>query len=159
MPEKASPQAVAAPAKVLIVDDDPVCLTAYKIILSEHFAVETASSGAEALARLAETSFAVVISDMDMPEMNGICLLSKVSEVAPATARFMLTGHGNLKTAMDAVNVSQVSGFFSKNTNPDSLINAVAKAIERYQSERSRPKAAAAKDVLSPEEVAFLTQT
>lgn len=144
--------------KVLIVDDDLVSLTAYKTILQEEFVVESAHSPAQALTKLRREPYAVVIADMVMTDMDGITFLDKVAKASPATLRMILTGHARLETAMTAVNQGHVFGFFSKSCDPDELIAGVRKALDRYHAERRKFRPSTTAEVLSAEEIEFLTK-
>ena len=91
--------------KVLLVDDDQNLLQAAKRHLRKRFAVFTALGGTEGLKLIEqEGPFAVIVSDLSMPGMDGMQFLMRVREAAPNTVRMMLTGHADLHTAMTAVN-------------------------------------------------------
>src|SRR5690349_18950513 len=79
--------------KILFVDDEPQVLDGYRRQLGRKYRTECALGGEEALERIgAEGPFAVVVSDMNMPGMNGIQLLAKIRELAPDSVRMMFTG-------------------------------------------------------------------
>src|ERR1700676_2954967 len=83
--------------KILLVDDDTLILEGYKRSLSREFLMETALGGKPAIKLVAENGpYAVVVSDMRMPEMDGIQLLNKAKAAAPDTVRVMLTGNGDI---------------------------------------------------------------
>lgn len=86
---------------VLFVDDEPNVLRAYSRNLRREFDVTSALSGAEALALMeaAEIDFAVVVSDMQMPGMNGVEFLRQAKGLRPDTVRMMLTGNADQHTA------------------------------------------------------------
>src|SRR5689334_1313952 len=70
--------------KILFVDDEPILLQGYQRLLRKEFPISSAMGGAAGLLMVRhEGPFAVVISDMRMPEMNGVEFLSKVREAAP----------------------------------------------------------------------------
>ena len=121
--------------RILYVDDDPSILAAYKRALHRtDFVVQTALGGEEGLAALAENGpFAVVLSDMRMPGMNGIQFLMKVKERAPDTVRMMLTGNSDLRTAMDAVNEGNIFRFLTKPCEKEVLIDAMTAGIRQHQ--------------------------
>jgi CheY-like chemotaxis protein len=96
--------------KILFVDDEPDVLNGYKRILHREFQVDTAVGGEKALAAIQEHGpYAVVISDMRMPEMNGAQFLARVRGTAPDTVRMLLTGYTDLDAAMQAVNEGNIS--------------------------------------------------
>ena len=103
--------------KVLIVDDEPAVLTAFMIRLSSRFDIQTATSaelGLELVEK--EGPFAVVLSDLRMPGMNGIEFLKCVQERTPDTVRMLFTGHAALDTAIQAINEGRIFRFISYST-------------------------------------------
>ena len=95
----------ASQYKILCVDDEPNILSSLKRMLSlEGFEVFTAESGADALKLLAQHPMNVIISDMQMPQMNGTELLAKVGQQWPQTMRLMLTGASDVSGAIEAIN-------------------------------------------------------
>ena len=121
--------------RVLFVDDEANVLHSIKRRLRKKFSVHTAISGADALEIIKNTSepFAVIVSDMRMPEMSGVQLLSKVREIAPDTVRIMLTGNADQETAIEAVNQGSIFRFLTKPCPPDLLENSIRAAIEQYR--------------------------
>src|SRR5579872_894961 len=120
--------------KVLFVDDDANILSAYQRHLRRHVALDTALGGLEALSRIADGGpYAIVISDMRMPEMNGVEFLTKVRTLAPNTVRMMLTGNADQKTAMDAVNEGCIFRFLTKPCSPETLTQAIDAGMEQYR--------------------------
>ncbi|MGA9668861.1 MAG: response regulator, partial [Terracidiphilus sp.] len=74
--------------KILFVDDEASILQGYRRILHREFSVSTANSGEQGLATIRTAGpFAIVVSDMRMPSMNGAEFLAKVREKAPDTVR------------------------------------------------------------------------
>jgi len=79
--------------KILFVDDEPSVLEGYKRLLGRDVQADTAIGGELGLAAIAETGpYAVVISDMRMPQMDGAQFLAKVRDLSPGTVRLALTG-------------------------------------------------------------------
>ncbi len=90
--------------ELLVVDDEPQMLIAINETLRRSgYSVTTAGSGMEALCRLKERYFQVVITDMRMPEVSGLDLLKKVKTVAPQTPVVLLTAYGTIQNAVDAM--------------------------------------------------------
>lgn len=120
--------------KVLFVDDDANILAGYQRALRKQFRIEVAV-GADAGLTLIERHgpYAVVVSDMYMPGMNGVQFLAKVKEIAPDTVRIMLTGNPDLHTAVEAVHHGHIFRFLVKPCPPDSLAMALQAGIEQYQ--------------------------
>lgn len=120
--------------RVLIVDDDPVVLGVWERALRSLAEVTVADNPRAAFAALFSegVEYAVVVSDMHMPVLNGLQLLIEVGRRCPDTVRIMITSADDQKTAMDAVNAGQVFRFLTKPCRPDVLRAAVAAAIERF---------------------------
>ena len=119
---------------VLFVDDDPQILSAFKRGLRKRFDLKTAEGGAAGLETIDEHGpFAVVVSDQQMPEMDGIAFLRQVKQKSPLTVRMMLTGNADQKTAMDAVNEGHIFRFLTKPCGPEDLAVAVEAAQRQYR--------------------------
>src|SRR5579864_8815 len=120
--------------KILFVDDEPEVLKGYKRILRGDFQLSTALSGEDALAEIGKKGlYEVVVSDMKMPGMNGIQLLSQVRAVAPQTIRVVLTGHADIETAMTAVNEGAVFRFLTKPCPAGVLKKTLTACLMQYQ--------------------------
>lgn len=120
--------------KILLVDDDPNVLSGFQRNLRQRFSVDVASSGLEALEKIgADRHYAVVVADMKMPGISGLDLLVRIKAIAPDTVRMMLTGDGDLKTAIDAVNQGHVFRFLSKPCSTEALIPALEAGLRQYE--------------------------
>jgi putative nucleotidyltransferase with HDIG domain len=120
----------ASQYKVLCVDDEPNILSALRRMLSlEGFEVFTADSGAQALELLARESVNVIISDMQMPGMNGTELLEKIRQQWPHTMRLMLTGASDVSGAIDAINQGAIYRYIAKPWNDGELLSTIKSAI------------------------------
>ena len=118
--------------KILLVDDDVNLLEAMKRNLHEEFNVDFAFNGPNALALVQKTNYAVVLSDMTMPGMDGVTLLSKVKEISPDTTRVILTGNTDLQTAIDAVNKGNIFRFLIKPSAPETIKMTLSACIDQY---------------------------
>jgi response regulator RpfG family c-di-GMP phosphodiesterase len=120
--------------KVLFVDDDANILAGYQRALRKQFHIEVAV-GAEVALKVIERQgpYAVVVSDMYMPGMNGVQFLAKLKEIAPDTVRIMLTGNPDLRTAIEAVHHGHIFRFLTKPCPPESLAMALEAGIEQYR--------------------------
>ena len=120
--------------RILCVDDDPNVLQAYQRALRKQFHIEPAFGGEEALQAVVEQGpYAVVVSDMRMPGMNGVELLAKVSEIAPDTVRMMLTGNADQETALEAVNQGHIFRFMTKPCPPEMFAKALEAGLAQYR--------------------------
>lgn len=119
---------------VLCVDDEPAVLDGLKPHLRRQYNVHTANDGEQALAVLAaEPSITAILSDMRMPKMDGAELLGQVRQKHPDTVRMLLTGEADLSQAADAVNDGQIFRFLIKPTDPKSICDAFAAAMEQHR--------------------------
>lgn len=122
------------PQKILFVDDDVKLLKSFKRTLPNWFEVITADIPEEAL-RIIKTQgpFPVIVSDMKMPGMNGIELLSRSKEISPDTVRILLTGYADQQTAIDAVNKGDLFRFLTKPCDIDVLSGILRDGVRQYQ--------------------------
>ncbi|MEQ1604116.1 MAG: HD domain-containing phosphohydrolase [Pyrinomonadaceae bacterium] len=120
--------------RILCVDDEVNVLDAFKRTLRKEFEVFVADGGEQALAMIrTERPFAVILSDMRMPGMNGIQLLGQVKQIAPQTVRMMLTGNSDQQTAIDAVNEGSVFRFLTKPCPPERFTETLLAGLEQYR--------------------------
>lgn len=119
--------------KVLFVDDEPNVLQSIRRGLRKQFDVHTAEGGEAAMQLLREEDhFAVIVSDMRMPGMNGVELLSQVKQLWPDTVRMMLTGNADQETAVDAVNHGDIFRFLNKPCDNVALGEAVKDGMRQH---------------------------
>lgn len=122
------------PANILFVDDDPNILSGFQRQFRKYFSVHTALGGDEGLDTLSENGpFAVIVSDLRMPGMDGIQFLSRARELAPDTVRMMLSGNADLQTAMEAVNEGNIFRLLTKPCEPKTLANALVAGVRQYK--------------------------
>jgi DNA-binding NtrC family response regulator len=128
-------------ARVLIVDDEP----SIRKVLTAHLArlgheVVSASDGAEAIARLSEEPYQVVVSDLKMPVVDGMALLRWVSDNQPGLPLILITAHGTVETAVQALKAGAFD-YISKPFDQDELNHVVSKALshERKGARRLQP--------------------
>ena len=120
--------------KILFVDDEAAILQGYQRLLRVEFKITTAVGGKVGLLLLQQQGpFAVVVSDMRMPEMDGIQFLQKVKALAPDTIRIMLTGAGDLQTAINAVNEGNIFRFLTKPSTKEILVKTLTDGLEQYR--------------------------
>jgi len=120
--------------RVLCVDDEPEILRSLTLTLRKRYAVTTAPSGAAGLEKLAsEGPFAVVVSDMQMPSMDGPTFLAAARGVAPDSVRVVLTGRADQDAAIQAVNAGQIFRFLCKPCPSEDLVRALDAAAEQHR--------------------------
>ncbi|MCW8949267.1 MAG: response regulator, partial [Sedimenticola sp.] len=121
-------------ARVLFVDDEANILSGIKRQLRKHYAVETALGGPQGLELIKKSEeFAVIVSDMRMPEMDGVEFLREAKVLSPDSVRLMLTGNADQQTAIAAVNKGSVFRFMTKPCPVELLIETVNAALEQYR--------------------------
>jgi response regulator RpfG family c-di-GMP phosphodiesterase len=122
------------PEKILMVDDDRNLLDSFRRQFRKTLHLETATSGADGVQAVRDGGpFAVVISDMMMPNMNGVEFLSQVSKISPNTVRIMLTGNADQDTAVNAVNDGNIFRFLNKPVEGDQLHRVILDSIKQYR--------------------------
>jgi len=120
--------------KILCVDDEPNILSGYQRSLRKQFEIETAPGGAEALQKIETCGpYAVLVTDMRMPGMDGLQFLAEAQQIAPDSVRIMLTGNADQKTATDAVNEGHIFRFLNKPCPPEELAYALTAGLEQHR--------------------------
>lgn len=124
--------------KILFVDDEPAILTGYNLMLSQAFEVDTACGGERGLEAIRERGpYAVVVSDMRMPGMDGMRFLARVRKVAPETVRMILTGYSDMNALMAAVNEGNIFRFLGKPCEQRVLAQAMTSGLVQYRLVKS----------------------
>lgn len=120
--------------RILFVDDEQNVLDSMRRQLRKRYQIVTALSGNEALEKCkTDGPFAVIVSDMRMPVMDGIQLLREVKELYPETVRMMLTGNADQETATEAVNQGQIFRFLTKPCSVALLTTSLALGVRQYR--------------------------
>lgn len=125
-------------ALVLIVDDDPALLQALPQALRlrlDGVQVVTADSALAALEEMAQTDFDAIITDIKMPGMDGLTLLSKIKELRPETPTLLITGHGEHDLAVQALRGGAYD-FIQKPIERDYLVASLKRALEARRLSR-----------------------
>lgn len=125
-------------ARVLLVDDEPLVLEGLRRSVNKEFAADLAEGPEEGLGKLRKNGpYAVVVSDMCMPGMDGAEFLATVRIISPDSVRVMLTGHNDKEVAMRAVNEGRIFQFLSKPVNAEQLLAALHDCVAEYDAARS----------------------
>src|SRR5438128_294298 len=123
------------PNSVLVVDDEEgIRLTLAGVLEDEGLAVETAASGEDCLRAFERRVFSCVLLDVWLPGMDGIETLERLKAVYPETAVIMISGHGNIETAVRATRLG-AHDFIEKPLQIDRTILAVRNALRQRQLE------------------------
>ncbi len=115
--------------KILIVDDDSMTRQTLSMALEDDYITHTAIDGIEALEILNTGEIDLVLSDLDMPGLDGIELLEKISSLKNSVPVIMITGHGTIETAVQAMKLGAYD-FVTKPVNLDRLALLIEKALE-----------------------------
>lgn len=138
--------------RILIVDDEPGVLSALQRSLRLRFGaglrVDTETDALIALTRARDEPYDVVISDLRMPEMDGVAFLSLVAAVQPLAVRMMLTGSADFGTAQRAINDVGIFRYLTKPWVDSELFAHLesALAVARSQHAGSEPQAPSAQE-------------
>ncbi len=118
---------------ILLVDDEAgLRNAASKVLKNAGYQVECAASGQEALDVLKDSSIALVITDLRLPDIDGISLLKTTLELRPGIEVVMITGHGSVEQAVEAMRLGAYD-FIEKPLDSSALIKTVAKALQKQK--------------------------
>jgi len=118
---------------ILLVDDDVRVVSAMQRSLHRLYCIEIAAGAADALDAISQNAYAVVVSDLQMPGMNGVELLARTRDVSPDTVRILLTGQGDMEAAIAAVNEGNVFRFLTKPCPQETLQKTLDAALELHR--------------------------
>lgn len=122
--------------KILIVDDDPEILEIIADILREGgYAVDTAPDGVKAIRYIDAESYDLVITDLNLPEMDGMMVLKHVVDQSPDTMCIILTGYGTIKSAVEAIKTGAFD-YITKPIKSGEILMVVEKALRYKHLER-----------------------
>lgn len=117
--------------RILVVDDEMVvCESCQRILEEEGYEIEIALSGAEALVKIKEKPFDIVITDLKMPGMDGMELLRILRKDYPDVIVIMITGFSTVETAVEAMKLGAFD-YIPKPFTPDEVSVVVKKAVEK----------------------------
>lgn len=140
----AAPTTEAGPGKtVLVVDDDDHIVGALqRLLLLEGYTVLTATSAMEGFQVLSVNRVEVIVSDFRMPGMNGAEFLGRTKELYPHIVRIMLSGHADLDSVADAINVGAIYKFMFKPWSDDDVRENIGAAFRHHDFLYGEPKGA-----------------
>ena len=116
---------------ILIIDDEKAIRKTLTEILSfEGYKIDEASDGEEGLKRFRDKSYDVVLCDIKMPKLDGIEFLQKAGEVNPDIPIIMISGHGNIETAVEAVKKGAYD-YISKPPDLNRLLITIRNAMDK----------------------------
>ena len=129
----------SAKVEVLVVDDDASILGLVSEVLEDDgYVVMTASSGEAAIDLLKNNQYALVMSDIRLPGINGVEVLEHVKRVSPRTNVIMITSHASLDTSIDAIKHGAYDYLLKPFDDLSLISNAAKRAIGAYYLEEER---------------------
>jgi DNA-binding NtrC family response regulator len=128
----------AARGRILVVDDKPNMLTLLEQILGEHHSVTLAADGQQALERLADEEFDLVLTDVRMPGADGFEVLRTAKRRRPATEVIVMTAYASIGAAVEAIKRGAYD-YVRKPFDPDDVVLVVARALE-HASQRAQER-------------------
>jgi len=124
--------------RILLVDDEEIVLRSCLRILGGEYDVDTAHDGLEALAKVNERDFDVIILDIKMPKLDGIEVLRRVKEARPDIDIIMVTGLHEIGTAVKAMKLGALD-YLPKPFEPEEIEMVVARAFDRRAALKGLP--------------------
>jgi DNA-binding NtrC family response regulator len=135
------------PHRILVVDDEPFVTRSCRRILTEAgYEVDTVESGLEGMSRALDGRFDLVVTDLKMPDLDGMELVRSLRAKRPATAIVVITGYATVPSAVEATKLG-VSDYVEKPFTPDQLMEAANRAMESMQ-DTPRSKAGVQADLV-----------
>jgi two-component system, NtrC family, nitrogen regulation response regulator NtrX len=117
--------------KILIIDDErPIRSTLRDILEYEKFEVEEAVDGIEGLEKIKKGNFDLIFCDIKMPKMDGLEVLSKIQEINTEVPVIMISGHGNIETAVEAIKKGAYD-YIAKPPDLNRLLITVRNALDK----------------------------
>ena len=120
-------------AKILIIEDELAIRNVLSNIIQEEdssYEVELAENGIEGLEKITNNSFDLVLCDIKMPKMDGIDLLTKAMKIQPELTLIMISGHGDIDTAVDCIKKGAFD-YISKPPDLNRLLNTIRNGLDR----------------------------
>lgn len=124
--------------KILFVDDEEYLLQSIQRQLRGKFDIDICTNALEALEKIKNQTYSVIVADYHMPEMNGVKFLAKAKEITPDTVRLLFTGKAELYVAISAVNEGQIFKFLSKPYSTEKLAHVLRLALGKYKTTYQR---------------------
>jgi YesN/AraC family two-component response regulator len=146
---------------ILIVDDEVnVCRGVQRIFEDEGFLSNYALTGTEGLKRAEEEDFDLVITDLKMPDINGLDMIKRLKQQKPDTPVVMITGYASVPTAVEAMKIGAYD-YIPKPFNPDEILRVVHEAMAKNRIKKAKKtgQKAAGKVIEKDQVLAVLNRT
>ncbi|BAX80256.1 sigma-54-dependent transcriptional regulator [Labilibaculum antarcticum] len=139
--------------KILIIDDDPtICMMLQGLLKRKNFDADTVFSAGEALKRLENNQFDLVLSDFRLPDFDGLELLQKIKSMHPQVPVIIMTSYADIRTAVNAIKMGAFE-YVTKPLNPDEILLLINSALEKAEDSKNSKKA---KEKKNKEEIEFV---
>lgn len=126
--------------KVLVVDDEPVVRrSAERVLVAEGYIVDSVHNGAEAMVRTEQNHYDLLLTDLRMPEMDGISLIRLMRRTQPSTGIVVITGYPSQETIEEALDLGIID-YLPKPFTPETLKGVTHRAVEWLRKETSDEK-------------------
>jgi two-component system response regulator HydG len=120
-------------AEILLVDDEEaLCTAAEKILAKEGYRVTSVNTAADGLAKFEREGSDLLITDLMLPDLEGIQVLKRAKEMRPTVEVIVITGHATVEKAVEAMRLGAYD-FIEKPLDRTALVKAVSKAVEKQR--------------------------
>ncbi len=127
-------------SKILVIDDEEPTLAMFRLFLGAYgYDVLTAENGAKGIEIFEDKRPSIVLTDIKMPGINGFEVLKKIKEIDPNTEVIVITGHGDMDLALEALNLN-AADFVNKPIQRSALDAALKRAEERLRLTQRSPE-------------------
>ncbi|MDQ2180680.1 sigma-54 dependent transcriptional regulator [Marinifilum sp. D714] len=126
--------------RILIIDDDAtICLMLQGLLKRKGFDADTVFSAGEAIKKLENETFDLVLSDFRLPDFDGLELLQKIKAMHPSVPVIIMTSYADIRTAVSAIKMGAFE-YVTKPLNPDEILLLINSALEKAQEKQDAPK-------------------
>jgi DNA-binding NtrC family response regulator len=127
--------------KVLAIDDEQIVLDSLQRVLTEeNFDVDVTLSGEAGIKMAINNPYDIVLTDIRMPEVDGLIVLRDIKRQKPALPVTIITGYGSVRSAVQAMKLG-AADYIEKPFSPDELVRSVKKAIDLAAKQELEPQA------------------
>jgi two-component system, NtrC family, response regulator HydG len=125
--------------RILVVDDDTAfCIMLKTFLQKKGFEVENAFTAADAQKELSQNHFDIVITDIRLPDSDGLAILRHIKENSFGTQVILMTGYTDIKTAVNAMKLGAYE-YVGKPINPDEILHTINQALKKQETAESNP--------------------
>jgi len=123
-------------ARILVVDDDETVTDALEfVLLNNGYRVDVAANGREAIHKSEKAVYNLAVIDIQLPDMEGTALLTRLKKTVPKVRKIILTGYPSLQNAIEAVN-KEADAYLVKPVDMDKLLELVREQLEQQKAEK-----------------------